>query len=388
MTDYLGQDIPKLGFGLMRLPKRPRREDEPKPAGSASGAPDVVTDVDQVKQMVDEFLAAGFTYFDTARAYGDSEEVIRQALVERYPRESYQLATKNAAWLGAKNAEDAKAMLETSLRNTGAGYVDFYLLHNLGGSRTQVFEDYGMWEWVARQKDAGLVKHVGISFHDRAPQLKEVLDQHGDQIEFVQLQINYSDWDDAYVQSGANYRLCREYGKPVIVMEPVKGGLLAQPPAAVKQVFDETGSDASYSSWALRFAGGLEGLITVLSGMSSIEQMRDNLATFKDFKPLTADEREVIGKAQATFGNMGLIQCTSCRYCTKGCPKEINIPAIFNVVNTYRMFNNLDQARRSYDLESAGKLASSCIECGQCERACPQGLPIIDELKAAAALFE
>lgn len=388
MTDYLGQDIPKLGFGLMRLPKRPRREDEPKPAGAASGAPDMVTDVDQVKQMVDEFLAAGFTYFDTARAYGDSEEVIRQALVERYPRESYQLATKNAAWLGAKNAEDAKAMLETSLRNTGAGYVDFYLLHSLGGSRTQVFEDYGMWEWVARQKDAGLVKHVGISFHDRAPQLKEVLDQHGDQIEFVQLQINYSDWDDAYVQSGANYRLCREYGKPVIVMEPVKGGLLAQPPAAVKQVFDETGSDASYSSWALRFAAGLEGLITVLSGMSSIEQMRDNLATFKDFKPLTADEREIIGKAQATFESMGLIQCTSCRYCTKGCPKEINIPAIFNVVNTYRMFNNLDRAKGSYAFESAGKLASSCIECGQCERACPQGLPIIDELKAAAALFE
>ena len=271
---FLGEEIGKLGFGLMRLPQN-----------------NGVIDIEQTKQMVDMFLEAGFTYFDTAWAYNGSEDAIRQALVERYSRERYQLATKNAAWINCKTKEEAEAQFDTSLKQTGAGYFDFYLLHNLGESRTHFFDDYNMWDFVQKKKNEGLIKHVGFSFHSTPEELEEILIKHPE-MEFVQLQINYADWDYPAVQSRRCYEIARKYEKPVIIMEPVKGGMLANPPESVKKILINAEPDKSVASWAIRFAADLDGVITVLSGMSNIEQMSDNLSFMKGFKGLTSDEKQ------------------------------------------------------------------------------------------------
>ena len=272
-------NIKKLGFGLMRLPKK---ED--------------VIDVEQVKEMVDEFMNAGFTYFDTAWAYAGSEDAIRQALVERYPRESFQLATKNAAWINCKTREEAIAQFDTSLKQMQAGYFDFYLLHNLGESRTKFFDEFDLWSWVQEKKKEGLIRHVGFSFHSTPEELEEILKAHPE-MEFVQLQINYADWENPAIQSRGCYEVARKYGKPVIIMEPVKGGMLANPPESVEKILKQADPKASNASWAIRFAADLEGVITVLSGMSNIEQMKDNLSYMKDFKGFDEKQKEVIHKA-------------------------------------------------------------------------------------------
>ena len=262
---YLGEEIKKLGFGLMRLPQ-------------ADGA----IDVEQVKEMVDRFLQAGFTYFDTAWAYAGSEDAIRQALVERYPREQYQLATKNAAWINCKTKEEAYAQFDVSLARTGARYFDFYLLHNLGESRSRAFDEFDMWNWIQQKKRAGQIKHAGFSFHSTPEELDAILTAHPE-MEFVQLQINYADWDNPAVQSGRCYEVARKHNKPVIIMEPVKGGMLATPPESVQNILKAAEPASSTASWAIRFAADLDGIITVLSGMSNIEQMNDNLSYMKEF---------------------------------------------------------------------------------------------------------
>jgi predicted aldo/keto reductase-like oxidoreductase len=368
----LGDNIKNFGFGLMRLPQK----------GGKS-------DVEETSRMVDMFLDAGFTYFDTARAYGDSEETIRKALVERYPRESYQLATKNAAWMGAKNAEDAKQMFYTSLENTGAEYFDFYLAHNLGDMRTAVFDNFGLWDFFKELKKEGKIKHFGFSYHDKAAGLDKILDEHPE-VEFVQLQINYADWETETVQSRACYEVVRKHGLPVTIMEPVKGGMLVNVPDEVKKIFTDIDPDASMASWAIRFAASLDGLVTVLSGMSSVEQMEDNLSFMKDFKPLNEEELAAVAKARGIIDNLPRIPCTACRYCTKGCPQNINIPEIFKAMNYKKMYNDDKMAKNSYmwaTAAGAGK-ASECIACGQCEEACPQHIGIIDELKKCADVME
>ena len=363
MSVFTGKEKLKLGFGLMRLPKN---ED-----GSI--------DVPQTSQMVDRFIEAGGTYFDTAFADPGSEEAIRQALVVRYPRDSYTLATKLMVPPEGVNEEDAKREIYTSLERSGAGYFDYYLVHAIQRSNYKKYEEYGIWDYVKQLKDLGLIKHYGFSFHADPELLEELLQKHPD-VEFVQLQINYADWENPGVNSRINYEICKKYGKPVVVMEPVKGGILADPIDTAKAIFDRENNGMSYSSWALRFVASKDNLLAVLSGMSSIEQMQDNLSFMKDFRPLDEHEEEVIREVQEAYNADKSIPCTACRYCTKGCPMGIPIPDIFTVQNRKKGSPEF-RTKREYAIVTQNKgKASDCIQCGQCEGVCPQHLPIIDLL--------
>ena len=343
----------KLGFGLMRLPRKR-----------------VNIDVGHTAQMVDEFLEAGCTYFDTAYIYPGSEKATRKALVERHPRESYTIATKLLANV-APTRSFARREIKTSLRRLGTDYVDYYLLHTLMSSNYKKYEDMGLWEFAAQLKRDGLVRQVGFSFHDGPELLDEILTRHPE-AEFVQLQINYLDWEDKKIQSRANWEVARAHGKPITIMEPVKGGKLAKPIPAVAELFKAYDPSVSPASWAIRFAASLEGVRVVLSGMSNIDQMRDNLSYMRDFKPLSDGELAVIKQAQEIFGALPMIPCTACGYCKEGCPRQIDIPAHFAAAN--------DRLLGATPKPVEGTPASECIACGQCESICPQHIGIIEEL--------
>ena len=365
-------DIKKLGFGLMRLPQK-----------------DGKIDIVQVKQMVDRFLAEGFTYFDTAWAYAGSEDAIRQALVERYTRDRFLLATKNAAWIDCKCREDAIKQFDISIRQTGAGYFDFYLLHNLGESRTHFFDDFDLWNWIQEKKRQGLIRHAGFSFHSTPEELDALLTAHPE-MEFVQLQINYADWDNPAIQSRRCYEVARKHGKPVIVMEPVKGGMLATPPAPVEQILKASDPQASNASWAIRFAADLDGVVTVLSGMSSLEQMEDNLACMKRFSGLTTVQKQTIVQAQEALAEIPLIPCTNCNYCAKVCPKNIGISGSFTAMNYLTLYSSREMAvnQENWLVGRHGKnRANECIKCGKCEQACPQHIHIRDELEQVSKVL-
>jgi predicted aldo/keto reductase-like oxidoreductase len=371
--DYPGRDIKKLGFGLMRLPMN--GED---------------VDIEQTRQMVDLFLEKGFTYFDTAYGYinGKSEAAAKEALVDRYPRDSYQLATKLPAWAGPKTAEEAQNMFWTSLKRTGVEYFDFYLLHNLGAERTKAFTEFGIWDFLAGQKKEGRIKHLGFSQHASADFLDETLTLHPE-MEFVQLQINYADWESGIVQSGKCYEVARKHGKPVIIMEPVKGGALAKLPEPAAGILKDADPAVSPASWAIRYAASLEGIVTVLSGMSTLDQMKDNLSYMEHFEPLSDAEMSVIGKAQKALAAVPQVPCTDCKYCMKGCPQNIAIPGTFKVINDYLIYGELEKARGNYKWETMNfARASECIGCGQCEAVCPQSIKIAEELSKAAKALE
>ena len=351
----------KLGFGCMRFPLLNKDD-------SAS------IDVRQVEKMIDLFMKRGFTYFDTAYPYhkGHSEQVLKEVLVKRYPRDSYTVTDKCPTFAIHKK-EDFERIFEEQLNRTGLSYFDYYWLHALDNSRYEKMESLGGFEFMKQLKKEGRVHHIGFSFHDTADVLEKILIAHPE-MEIVQLQINYEDWENAVVQAKANYMLCEKYHKKVVVMEPVKGGRLAKVPAEADKIFKSIHPEMSDASWAIRFAASLPSVMVVLSGMSSLEQVEDNTSYMEDFKPLDEEEKEAIRKAQEIIKkNLG-IPCTGCHYCTDGCPKKIDIPTYFSL---YNYTDDEDDRKGLYKKAAVGHgLASECIECGQCERMCPQHLPI------------
>lgn len=366
-SDYLGHDTPKLGFGMMRLPK----------------LADGTMDMPQICDMVDEFMGAGLTYFDTAYVYddGDSEIATRKALVERYPRDSFTITTKANAWLGNPTAEQTKAQLKTSMERLGVDYLDYYLLHAIQNNNQRIYDDFGLWDWIRDLKRQGVIRHWGFSFHAGPERLERLLTAYPD-IDFIQLQVNYADMERPGVESRANVEVAEAHGVPFTVMEPLKGGMLAKPGSTVREVFDAVDNGLSYASWGIRYVASMPGVITVLSGMSTLEQVKDNVSFMRDFKPLNADEQAVIVAAQAALAKLKAIECTACRYCCDGCPMQIPIPDFFQALNRLLQFENMDEAIRRYEnaCKKAGVTAEDCIECGQCEGACPQRLPIISYL--------
>lgn len=375
----MNENAKKLGFGLMRLPQL----DPNDPAK---------VDVEQVKEMVDLFLEKGFTYFDTAWMYNGfaSENVAKVALVDRHPRDSFTLATKlHAGFFDSLEGRDQ--VFNAQLQKTGAGYFDYYLLHGIEADMYPKYEKFDCFDWLLEKKAGGLVRHAGFSFHDTPELLDEILTKHP-QMEFVQLQVNYLDWESQWVRSRACYETAQKHGKPVIVMEPVKGGTLAKVPPQAEKLFRDHAPDMSPASWAIRFAASLPGVMMVLSGMSSLGQMRDNLGYMQDFQPLTEEEKALCFRAADIINSQIAIPCTGCSYCTGGCPMHIAIPQYFSLYNEDMRENLAEKGWTvnfaNYDILTGkfGK-ASDCIGCGQCEGVCPQHLPVIENLKRVAAHY-
>ena len=360
-----------FGFGFMRLPMDGEQVDIP-----------------QTTQMVDEYLNAGFTYFDTAHGYlqGKSEQVLTTCLTSRYPRERYVLTDKLTNFFFQSEA-DIRPFFQSQLEACGVDYFDFYLMHAQNEEKFAYFKMHRAYETAFALKAEGKIRQVGISFHDRAEVLDRILTEYP-QIEVVQIQFNYVDYDDPTVQSRLCYEVCRKHNKPVIVMEPVKGGNLVNLPQQARDVLDSLhgGSPASY---AIRFAAGFPGIVMVLSGMSDLAQLRENVSLMQNFKPLNEQELAAIAQVQQIFRSMHLIPCTACRYCVDGCPQHIAIPDLFSLMNTWKLHHN-HNAVYYYDsvYTAPGSRASDCVRCGKCEAACPQHLPIRELLEQVAAELE
>jgi len=366
--------MPKLGFGLMRLP-----ESEGK------------IELDRVCEMVDAYMNAGMNYFDTAYVYhgGNSEKTVKEAIVKRYPREDFYLATKLPAWC-MKEESDRDRIFNEQLERCGVDYFDFYLLHSVeDGGNGDTYERLDCYNWGIQKKKEGKIRHFGLSFHGSPAYLESIVDAHPE-LEFVQIQLNYADWENPVVCSGKLYEILHKRNIPMIIMEPIKGGTLAKLRPELEEKFKEARPEASIASWALRFVGSLPGVMTILSGMSTEDQMKDNVGTFKNFEPLSEQEKAIVDEVRERMLDIPTIGCTACRYCTDGCPMNISIPDVFKAVNTIRLYNEEFRPKNFYNnLISQGHgRASECVACGQCESVCPQHLPIIELLKEASGRLD
>ncbi len=363
-----------LGFGLMRLPM-------------------IGEEIDTVKtfDMVDRFIQAGYSYFDTAYSYidGKSEMMVKKALVERYPRDSFQIATKLPAWEMKDDIKMVKELFETSMERTGAGYFDYYLMHAVSqDNNDNVYNKYDMWNFVRDLKKQGLVKNFGFSFHDSAQVLESILAANSD-VDFIQLQINYMDWEDDKIESRKCYEIARKYNKPIIIMEPVKGGLLSNAIPEAEKLFKDVCPNDSVSSWAFKYCNNLEGVRLSLSGMSTIEQVEDNIKTFDSMKPLTTAEKVAIDKVVDILSDIKQVPCTSCGYCLEDCPQNIKIPGVFRSYNKYLLQGMNNDVTLTYaDVTTSSGSAGDCISCGACEGHCPQHIDIINELADASAVLD
>ncbi len=360
-----------FGFGCMRLPMLGEE-----------------VDLREFSAMVDAFLDAGFNYFDTAHGYlkGKSETALRACLTNRYPRDRYVLTNKLSS-SHFTTTEEIRPLFQSQLEACGVEYFDFYLMHAQDRNNFVKYRQLGAYEEAFRLKEEGKVRHVGLSFHDSADILEEILTTYP-QVEVVQLQFNYADYEDPSVQSRKCLEVCRRHGKPVIVMEPVKGGSLANLPEEAKVVFDvlDTGSPAGY---AIRFAAGFDGIIMVLSGMGSMAMMEDNLRQMNPFRPLDEKETAAVEQVCAILKAKELIPCTSCRYCMDGCPQGIAIPELFACLNSRITYKAKWNSAHYYStVHAAGSRASDCLGCGACEALCPQHLPIRELLQKVSAEFE
>ena len=369
----------KLGFGCMRLPLLDVDDQS-------------TIDYDAFKTMVDRFLDQGGTYFDTAYMYHShvSEIAVRECLVKRHPRDSFTVASKLPTMF-LKETGDQERIFAEQLEKVGVEYFDYYLLHNLTVSHYRNVVEYDSFAFIQRMKDEGKIGQIGFSFHDSADLLDQILCEHPE-VDFVQLQINYIDWDNAGIQSRACYEVARKHQVPIVVMEPVKGGMLADLPPHAARLFSRYDSSASQASWAVRFAAGLEGVTVVLSGMSNMEQLSDNLSYMIDFKPLSQEEQQVVSQVVSILNEQIAVACTACRYCVDECPEQIAIPEYFALLNSKRISgaekNSIHNLYYRNIVDSGRGKASACIACGACEAACPQHLQIIHHLKEVVSALE
>ena len=361
----------KLGFGCMRLPMK-----------------DNEVDYEEFNKMIDYYIEHGFNYFDTAHGYinGKSEIAINKCLTSRYKREEYILTDKLTDTY-FKKKEDIIPFFNKQLEILGVDYLDYYLMHAQNRDNYKHFMNCDAYEVVKELKDQGKIKHIGISFHDTADILEMILKDH-EEIEIVQIQFNYMDYESVGVQSKEVYEVCRKYNKDVLVMEPVKGGGLVKLPDKAKKIFDKLNNNLSYASYAIRFAASFDGMFKVLSGISNLDQMKDNISYMEEFTPLTEEEKEACFEVAKVLKELGGIECTACRYCIEGCPMHISIPDLFACYNNKKQFNDWNSSMY-YEVHTKenGK-ASECIKCGMCERVCPQQLKIRDLLEKVAEEFE